>query len=457
MAYGLGQTHRLETNLSLRVDPRLVVASQLLQLGTTQLEAAIDSELNENPALDRLEAAEPVTHNEVLGVVAPNELRPWSDSWESCRSLPQDFTDNWVELAADHNSITDHVMVDLKGRLPKHLHELAEYVVGSLDDRGYLTSAEEDIAIEFGADFDDVLTVIGRLHQCEPIGVGARTVPECLLLQLSGTQSVVRIARRIVREHLDDLTGRKTLKIAKKLGVEAELVERAIQLISRLNPYPLAGHSHRHTMLGPAKSGVTPDLVIRRTEQGWQVEATGADPSGLRIDPFYQRRMKELAGAPKSRCQAELRHLTIFVQRANDFIDGLRNRRETLERIGAALIQRQTGFLSTGDYAFLRPLTRSELAKQLGLHESTVSRATNGKFVQVPDGETLSFDVFFRPALRVQKMIEEILSSENPSNPLSDEQISKMLSSRGVKVARRTVNKYRDRKKLLSSRKRRVA
>lgn len=128
-----------------------------------------------------------------------------------------------------------------------------------------------------------------------------------------------------------------------------------------------------------------------------------------------------------------------------------------MTKIGEYLVQQQGGFVATGDYAFLAPLTRSQMAKDLGVHESTISRATSDKFVQIGNGEVVSFDVFFKPALRVQKMIEDILQSENPANPLSDERIAEMLAERGVVIARRTVNKYRDKTKLLSSRKRRYA
>jgi RNA polymerase sigma-54 factor len=128
-----------------------------------------------------------------------------------------------------------------------------------------------------------------------------------------------------------------------------------------------------------------------------------------------------------------------------------------MERLGNFLLQHQLGFIATGDYKFLVPLTRSHIARTLGVHESTISRATADKFVQIGNGEVISFEVFFKPALRIQKMIEEILATENPSNPLSDERISEMLAEQGVVVARRTVNKYRDKTKLLSSRKRRFA
>ena len=126
-------------------------------------------------------------------------------------------------------------------------------------------------------------------------------------------------------------------------------------------------------------------------------------------------------------------------------------------RVGRYLLERQSGFIETGEYRFLTSMTRTQLARALDLHESTISRATMGKFVQIANGEVVPFEAFFKPALRVQKMIEEILAHENPNAPLSDERIAQMLAERGVVVARRTVNTYRDRTKLLSSRRRRTA
>jgi RNA polymerase sigma-54 factor len=459
MAYSFGQSQRLETGISLRVDPRVVVASQILQLNSGALEAAIESELSENPALERTEGLEPISLNEVLSVIAPNELKPWSDSWESKRSLPSETEDTWVDMAVSSASLIDQLSVAVRSRLEPRLHRVADHLIGSLDERGYLTTPDEELALECGCSIEDVEVAIKALHCCEPAGIGARSVIECLLLQLAGSSSLQKLCRAIVRYHLDELTARRPERIAKRLQVDIDLVERAFDHILSMTPYPILGFSGNGTCLASKSAGVIPDLVITHTELGWQVEATGADPNVLKVDAYYAKRLTELKKANKNGTdgKSEVRHLATFVQRAEDFIDGLRNRKVTLERIGKLLVEVQAGFLSTADYGFLRPLTRSELAKRLGVHESTVSRATSGKFVQLPDGETVSFDVFFKPALRVQKMIEEILNRENPGNPLSDEQIAQLLSEKGVCVARRTVNKYRDRRKLLSSRKRRVA
>jgi RNA polymerase sigma-54 factor len=182
----------------------------------------------------------------------------------------------------------------------------------------------------------------------------------------------------------------------------------------------------------------------------------GVDPSDLTLNREYRKRFKELNTMEKPP-KDEKRHVTHYVQRAEDFIGCVHQRKRTLRKIGEYLIENQPSFVTTGSYEFLRPLTRTKMAEDLGIHESTVSRATMDKYVQLSSGEVVPFEVFFKPALRVQKMIEEILQHENPDNPLSDEAIARLLEQKGVQVARRTVNKYRDRTKLLSSRKRKSA
>ena len=198
-----------------------------------------------------------------------------------------------------------------------------------------------------------------------------------------------------------------------------------------------------------------PDIIITLEESGFLIEVPGPSPIHLRVNPTYEKRRKVLE-EKRGADPAEKRHVNEFVDRAQRFLDALTQRRQQLARIGKYLVEHQGGFVKTGEYRFLMPLTRSQVAKDLGVHESTISRATAGKFVKIVNGDTVGFDIFFKPALRVQRMIEEILESENPNNPLSDERIARMLEDRGVKVARRTVNKYRDRTKLLSSRMRRT-
>jgi RNA polymerase sigma-54 factor len=425
-----------------------------------ELEQVIETEINENPALERLqEDQEPINEEAILRSVAPHELRPSSEDFEFLRSLPNDDDmPDWVDLAASETTLNEHLRAQLLPLVPASLRGLAEYIVECVNDNGYLGAEVEEIALAASASLEEVESVLRLLHSIEPAGIGARNVRECLLLQLRNPDTYEKkLARKILRHCWDEFVARKTLPISRKYRVMPALVEAAFDEVLCLNPFPGENFEATQTWSRSSKSiGIVPDLKLLRTDQGWSVEVLGPDPTSLKVSRSYRRRLSELErlrSAPKD----EKRHLSTQVQRAVDFIGCLEQRRITMRRIGAYLVEHQGSFATTGQYQFLMPLTRCKMAVDLGIHESTVSRATMDKFVQIATGEIVSFDVFFKPALRIQKMIEEILAMENPANPLSDETIAKMLAKKGVVVARRTVNKYRDRTKLLSSRKRRSA
>lgn len=449
---------RTGTDVSLRIDPRVVLGSHLLRLTQTDLVQAIEAELAENPALEQLQDDfEPLEDHHILKSLAPSRLRLASEDYEFSRSSSDDDGHvDWTDLTASAPCLRDHLVAQLHPKLPEKFRRLADYVVDSLNEKGYLEEPDEEIALATDEDLDHVELVVRALQSCEPPGIGARNLVECLLLQLRTADTLEqRLARTILRTRIDDFLARRVMKIARRYNVMPDVVENAFEEIAKLTPFPVEGFRER-TGLTQQSSIASPDLVISRSDQGWLVEVKGPELQSFQISRPYLQRAKELRN-PTGDQKDEKRHIQHYVQRANDFLYSLQQRKSTLQRIGEYLLQKQVSFLNTGSYRFLQPLTRSQMAADLGIHESTVSRATADKFVQIPTGGIVSFDIFFKPALRVQKMIEEILATENPDNPLSDERIAEILRGQGIEVARRTVNKYRDRTKLLSSRKRRTA
>jgi RNA polymerase sigma-54 factor len=460
MARAFGNYVSQETGLGLRIDPRIVLSSHILQITQTELLQAIETELSENPALERiLDDNEPLTEEAILRSIAPSELKVGREDYEYQRSQAQDEPTDWTELASSKDTLWDHLQAQLSVTTPPFLAELVDYVVGCVNDRGYLTTPIEEIALQTNRSLEEVELVVAKLKECDPVGVGASDVRECLLLQLKGGSSVEeKLARLILKNHLDDFLNKNSGKLARKFKVDEGVILDVFEVITNLNPFPGEEFaSHRVATYDASRApGVIPDVIISYSEAGWTVDVKGPDPANLILNRSYQRRFMQLKGNNRASVD-EKRHVGEYVRRANNFIQGLYQRRLTLRKIGEYLLNHQTGFVQTGDYRFLQPLTRSTLAKAINMHESTVSRATMGKYVQIGNQEIVPFEVFFKPALRVQRMIEEILQTENPANPLSDDAIAKLLEVRGVKVARRTVNKYRDRTRLLSSRKRKSA
>jgi RNA polymerase sigma-54 factor len=203
------------------------------------------------------------------------------------------------------------------------------------------------------------------------------------------------------------------------------------------------------------RSNIKPDVVIRRTDLGYEVDVAGADAYLLGVSPTYREAYDRIKNGRGKVSVEEKQHVTEYVERAELFIRNIHQRRKTLRLITKAIIDNQQGFLETGQRTYLRALTRTKIAEDLGIHESTVSRATAKKYVQLPNQEVIPFDLFFNPSLSVRTAIEEIIATENPANPLSDRRIVEMLHERGIEVARRTVVKYRGSQKLLSSNRRR--
>ena len=341
--------------------------------------------------------------------------------------------------------------------MPKELRHVGEYLVGCLNDNGYLYEPVEEIALATNCTIEEAQLVIDQLRRCDPAGVGANGIQDSLVLQLRHINTMEgKIARKIVQEYLDLFTNGKHLKLAKKFSVTPDVIQNVFELILACTPFPGESFYSSSNTSEARLPAIQPDIVLSRSEQGWEISVKGPSSIEFSLNGYYKKRLEELQD-DRRKDKDERRHISHFVERASSFIECLDQRYRTMMRIGQYLIEKQVGFVSTGDAAFLIPLTRTVLAHDLNLHESTISRATQSKFVQLPTGETVSFDVFFKPALRIQKMIEEILATENPENPLSDESIAQILATKGVVVARRTVNKYRDRTKLLSSRKRRAA
>lgn len=442
---------------TLRIDPRVVLAGQLLEMTSAELRTAIETELVENPALEYLEPTPEITDEDIYAALAPNELQPGSEDREFTRSKPNDTAEtDWTDLAGCHNSLEDHLAAQLETTHRRDLYPAFNVLIASLDVRGYLEQSIEELALDHQLDYDHLEEALALLQACEPAGVGARSLQECIALQLRGDSTTeVRLAHEIVVHAFDDLVDRNVRALSRRFRALPELVESALSEVQRCTPFP--ADRFAHTGQGGTRSrsvAAAIDLILERTEAGWNVRLFGPDPNDLALNRVYGERLRQLADV---RGGDEKRHLTTYLARAQQFIDALGQRRATLSRIGYYLIANQPGFVSTGDVKFLKSLTRRKLAEDLGLHESTISRATAGKHVQLANGEVISFEIFFKPALRIQQMIGEILATEQIGSPLSDERITQLLAERGVIVARRTVNKYRDRGKMLSSRQRRTA
>lgn len=463
----------IRQSLSQKIDPKLIMANNILQLSSMELTQLIEQELVENPALEVPEEdpCEGCDQPKTLCIDCPFRKNAPSDDIDlSVYELEQpidfaaDFDDGEGDFIANIRAeitLHDHLNSLLLGSVTPEQLEIGEYIISNINDAGRLEGSIEQIAIDLNCDFDEVEAVLAIIQTFDPPGVGARNLQECLKIQLERLEEDGEgnpVALEMVRSYWQEMLGGKIGRIARRLKVSARDVDAAIEFIKKqLNPYP--GNGFRPPFQNESDShgaSVKPDVVIRKTPSGYEVEVTGYDQHFLSISPRYRMMYEEIKnGGEKKYSKDDKKHISEFVERADLFLKNINQRRRTLRSITRAIVEYQQGYLETGSRAFARPLTRTKLAQTLSMHESTVSRATANKYVQLPSEEVIPFDFFFDGSVSVKDVIVDLISSEDKANPLSDQQIADILKERGLDVARRTVVKYREAEKILSSRQRR--
>jgi RNA polymerase sigma-54 factor len=452
-------TTQVVPTLQAKVTPKQIVANRILAMSSVELQAAISEELDENPALELVEEATcPTCGAATFGGICPNcspREAPSRELLEPGSAPARDDPDADDPIARAEASFTlqEHLDWNLRAQLPSELHEVAMWVIGELDENGLLTATDEEIARESGATPAQVARVRKALHGVEPIGVGARSVRESLLMQISHLREmgahVPKVAEALIRDHLEDLAERHFRDIAHDLGVPEREVLEAWEFIKiNLHPYPASAFVAATHGDSP-RPILRPDVLIRIVDGELEIEVVESRRFSLRVAASYASVSAALRSPTWS--DAEKEHVREHVGRARFFIDAVRRRRATLQRIAATLVKRQRDYLLHG-VRHLVPLTRAEVASEIGVHESTVSWATAEKFVMIPSGEVVPFSHFFTASLSVKDQMKAMIEQEDMRHPLSDQQIADALLSDGVAIARRTVAKYREELRILPAR-----
>ena len=346
-------------------------------------------------------------------------------------------------------TLADHLRAQVPGlRLGAEDTAAVQVLIESLDDDGYLVDGLDDIAHSLGPDLDedeldDLLSrlrcALHWLHRLDPIGVGARSLSECLCLQLRARPaSPARdVALAICARHLELLARRDARKLAAATGADEDLLRQAQALIVACEPKPGRAFADAESQI------IVPDVVVRRAGRAFKVTLNPDVMPRLRVNDVYATAIRGQRGGPMS----------ARLQEARWFIKNIQQRFDTILRVSEAIVERQKAFFIHGEIA-MKPLVLREIADELGLHESTVSRVTTSKYMATPQG-TFELKYFFGSSLStetggntsstaVRALIRQMVAAENPRQPLSDSTLSEMLESQGIQVARRTVAKYRE-------------
>ncbi|MEI6044327.1 MAG: RNA polymerase factor sigma-54 [Chloroflexota bacterium] len=470
---------------SLRVSPSLIALNQILALSSQQLQEEIRKELEENPALELLERqtcticgsayngrACPRCMTDNAERLRTSEHKSTSDdfesnsedyyvseeAWSGNRDSDEEFDP--ITIVAAEMSLSERILTELGAVLDEAEMPIAEFLVGSLDERGYLSASIESISHTFNVEESKVERILKELQMVAPPGVGARDLRECLLIQLSFVKengSNAPYVEELIEKYLTALGEHKYGYIAQQMGISVEEVHKARDFIKHyLSPFPAEGQTADPNGLqwrsGGVKAGyVVPDVIISRRDGEYEVEVVESKRFVLKMSPMYANLSHEMNVAAEYNAD-DREHVRQYVARAKFFMSNINQRRETMLKITKCLVETQDEFLRDGVRG-LRPLTRSQLANYIGMHESTVSRATAGKYVMLPNRKVVSYSDFFTVSLSIKDVIKEIIETESKKNnkPLTDQRIVEQLEERGIRVARRTVAKYRAQLKILPS------
>ncbi len=466
-------TLQLRQGQQLTLTPQLRMAIRLLQLSSAELDTEINEAIESNPLLERADETqdslvplatsdaraageEPPVENrstEDSGETIDYEAQPEAD-WRDSDGAFSGSTGNRNESDDDENTtaampqgLRDHLVWQLQlSHLSARDVAIGETLIEAINDDGYLEGSLEDIQagirLHVPANLAEIETMLHLIQHFDPVGVGARTLSECLCVQLSllaRETPGLALARQLVEHHLDALAKHGAVKLAQQINMTATDMDTAVALLKSLDPKPGAGYG------SASAEFIVPDAIAYRQNGVWKVGVTGNQPA-LGINRHYQNLIGKAGREDDSYLRGQL-------QEARWLIKSLETRADTLLRVARAIVRQQTGFLEHGAHA-MRPLTLREVAEELGLHESTISRATTCKYLRTPRG-TFEFKYFFSSgittdegggasATAIQAMLRRLIQAEDPRKPLSDARLADILKTEGIPVARRTVAKYRE-------------
>jgi RNA polymerase sigma-54 factor len=477
---GFSQDLRQRQNQSLVLAPQLRHSLKILQVAALDLRSVIQEELQSNPTLEELpmegvsldkEQQDSASENNESGEGADNrEEMDFSKEYDILTKLDDDWKDymsqaggaqpytaedaerrqHFFDSLVSETSLQEHLMRQAElADTPDDVLKAMSYLVGSLDDRGFLTQSPSDIALQTGLPLESVQEAARQLKTFEPAGIGAASLAECLLLQLANKGRSDGLAARIIREHFALLTRRRIPEIARKLGVHTDDVQEAIEEIGALDPAPGRRFAEDNNRV------VVPDVTVEKDDDEWRIHLNSDYIPRLRISNTY----KDLI-AKGSLSKQERDYLRERIRSGKFLINSIDQRQQTIERITREIIKVQVEFFEHG-VSKLRPLTMTQIADVVGVHETTVSRAIANKYIKTPHG-VFDFKFFFTPGYQsdsgasvsntsVKDMINDLIEGEDRSQPLSDQEIVIKLQEKGINIARRTVAKYREELGLLPS------
>ena len=452
----IGYELTIEQTQKLSMTPELIQAIQILQYNNQELNEYIDKELLENPILESEYHKESDTEIDIDSLrdqlIQADENVEAYKQWESHSTSDEYSYENFV---AFNYTLTEFLIEQLHfSSLKGQDADIGRYIIENIDDNGYLSMSLEEICSVLDVDLDSCERVLDLIHTFEPSGVGARDLNECLIIQLASLGELTDEIEFIISNRLKDLADNKYALISKDMGISIAEVQGIADLIKTLEPKPGRGFDSDNSI-----KYILPDIYVEETNGEYIVSANDGSTPSLHISSYYNSLTEE------AKSDKELsNYLNNRFNSAMWLMKSIEQRKKTIYNVASAIVQFQNDFFAKGE-RFLKPLTLKQIAETVGVHETTVSRAINGKYMQCPRG-VFELKYFFTGGIlnedgsgvssnSIKSMIKEFVDAEDDKKPLSDSKISEMLHEKGIDISRRTVAKYRDDIGILPSSKRR--
>ena len=446
--------------------PQLIQSLKMLQMPILKLEQTLRHELATNPLLEEVDEPDETqeTAEETEFDLGDTKEEQSKDDFDWDEYLYEDeegykvrepyerSEDRFEGSASQIENLYSHLEEQLALlKLNNEEQLIGEYIIGNIGPDGYLSITPSEMAAELKLDEEKIVRVLKMIQRFDPIGVGSLDLRESLLIQMRDKGLENTLAYRIVDEHISDLERKSILQIAKMMGVTFEKAQKAMELIRTLNPTPT------HGRFDPAAVPVIPDLIVEKFGEDYAVFHNDKNVPRLRINSGY----KELIKRGNKTSKDTKAYVRQKLEQARWLLNSINQRRSTMIRVMEAIIEEQRDFFEKGP-AFLRPLIMEDIAQKVGMNVATISRVSNGKYVQTPLG-VHEIKYFFNSGIArengedmskrsVKQRIEDIIGNEDPAKPLSDQEIYRILNKEGIKLARRTVTKYREELKIKPAR-----
>jgi RNA polymerase sigma-54 factor len=450
----LGYELTIEQTQKLSMTPELIQAIQILQYNNLELNDYIQKELLENPVLES-EKSDNVKEIDIRDkIVEANYDEASYKQWEySPDDDENDYT--YEQYVSEEDTLSDYLLMQLElSNLKGKKLNIGRYIIEALDDNGYLTLSIEEVAQATHSAVGEVEDVLNFIQTFDPCGVGARNLSECLIIQLASKGLLTDEIEYIIDNMLESLAENKIALIAKTVGLKNQEVQEIADLIRTLEPKP-----GRLFASGDTTRYVVPDIYVEEINGEYVVTTNDTSVPKLMVSSYYSKLSKQAAEDDELN-----KYLTDRFNSAVWLIKSIEQRKQTIYNVASSVVKYQQEFFEKGE-RFMKPLTLRQIADEVGIHESTVSRSINGKYMQSPRG-VFELKYFFTSGVSsddgegvssnsVKYLIKEIIDGEDPKSPFSDQDMVELLKEKGIDISRRTVAKYREGMNILSSSKRR--